>query len=367
MFIWIFEEVYESSITLTVDQQGTIQSTLCEQGVLDLYDYSALDIIGKQLDFLVPCLEMQPAWQDSINKLRFFASQTKRGAQFPIIVRLLDEFTVQITSMPVIAGLMTIQSDGIIEGCNDIFVKYLFGFSQQDLVLKKNISQLLPQFPTLLKNLKRDDLLQQGLIINNTICRKLLPLPQQCSMVNKRLLTHTPNNQPLPILVALHRDGTPFEVQLQLKLVESSKQQQQHKEGQPDGEYALWISFDREIAFKRFGHHHLISQAPPEKEQEKIAYSPTRTVVVMPPEAENKTKRSPSVISTSHEDTQPEQDALKLAATTQDIIYSAQTKSTGIDDYVILDSLGQGAYGLVKLAAKRNDPSQVNYPIWFIS
>ncbi|KAL9559412.1 hypothetical protein MBANPS3_000427 [Mucor bainieri] len=374
VFIWIFEEVYESSITLTVDQQGTIESTLCEQGVLDLYDYSAQDIIGKQLDFLVPCLEMQPAWQDSINRLRFFASQTKRGAQFPIIVRLLDEFTVQITSMPVIAGLMTIQSDGIIEGCNDIFVKYLFGFSQQDLVLKKNISQLLPQFPTLLKNLKRDDLLQQGLIINNTICRKLLPLPEQSTMVNKRLLTHTPNNQPLPILVALHRDGTPFEVQLQLKLVESSKQGE-------DDEYALWISFDREIAFKRFGHHHLISQAPPEKEQEKIAYSPTRTIVVIPPpHAESKTKRSPSVISTSHEDTQPEQDAdegargLKSAAaaaaaaavSAQDIIYSAQTKSTGIDDYVILDSLGQGAYGLVKLAVKRNDPSQTRVVIKYV-
>ncbi|GAN11582.1 hypothetical protein MAM1_0723c11153 [Mucor ambiguus] len=366
VFIWIFEEVYESSITLTVDQQGTIESTLCEQGVLDLYDYSAHDIIGKKLDFLVPCLEMQPAWQDSINKLRFFASQTKRGAQFPIIVRLLDEFTVQITSMPMIAGLMTIQADGIIEGCNDIFVKYLFGFSQQDLVLKKNISQLLPQFPTLLKNLKRDDLLQQGLIINNTICRKLLPLPEQCTMVNKRLLTHTPNNQPLPILVALHRDGTPFEVQLQLKLVESSKQ---HKEGEED-EYALWISFDREIAFKRFGHHHLISQAPPEKEHEKIAYSPTRTVVVIPPQAENKTKRSPSVISTSHEDTQLEQGAdeggFKSATSTQDIIYSAQTKSTAIDDYVILDSLGQGAYGLVKLAVKRNDPSQTKVVIKYV-
>ncbi|KAL7322117.1 serine/threonine protein kinase, variant 4 [Mucor circinelloides] len=366
VFIWIFEEVYESSITLTVDQKGTIKSTLCEQGVLDLYEYSASDIVGKTLDLLVPCLEMQPAWQDNINKLRFFSSQTKRGAQFPIIVRLLDDFTVQITSMPVIAGLMTIKSDGIIEGCNDIFVKYLFGFSQQDLVLKKNISQLLPQFPTLLKNLKRDDLLQQGLIINNTICRKLLPPPQQSTMVNKRLLTHTPNNQPLPILMALHRDGTPFEVQLQLKLVESSKQ---NKDGEED-EYALWISFDREIAFKRFGHHHLISQAPPEKEQEKIAYSPTRTVVVIPPQAENKTKRSPSVISTSHDDTQVEQDAekkgMKITTSAQDIIYSAQTKSTCIDDYVILDSLGQGAYGLVKLAVKRNDPSQTKVVIKYV-
>lgn len=314
---------------------------------------------------------LQQNWQENINKLRFFGSQTKRGAQFPIIVRLLDEFTVQITSMPVIAGLMTIKSNGIIEGCNDIFVKYLFGFSQQELVLQKNISQLLPQFPTLLENLKRDDLLQQGLIINNVICRKLLPLPQQQqAMVNKRLLTHTPNNQPLPILVAIHRDGTPFEVQLQLKLVESSTTTSTTEE------YALWISFDREIAFKRFGHNHLISQAPPEKE--KISYSPTRTIRVIPPSENN--KRSPSVISTSHDDMpqappqeqdekekeQLPQQQITKSTNTQEITYSAQTKSTCIDDYVILDSLGQGAYGLVKLAVKRNDPSQVDFPIWFI-
>ncbi|KAI8640276.1 kinase-like domain-containing protein [Parasitella parasitica] len=347
VFIWIFEEVYESSITLTVDpHQGTIQSILCEQGVKDLYDYNADDIIGKPLTALVPSLD-QSSWQDNVNKLRFFASQTKRGAQFPIIVRLLDEITVQITSMPVIAGLMTVRSNGIIEGCNDIFVKYLFGFSQQELVLKKNISQLLPQFPTLLGNLKRDDLLQQGLIINNIICRKLLPIPeQQQPMVSKRLLTHTPNNQPLPILVAVHRDGTPFEVQLQLKLVEAS----QHEE------YALWISFDREIAFKRFGHHHLISQAPPEKEHRNNTHT-----VIMPP-SEN--KRSPSVTSTSHGAQAASENSAK--ATDNAVAYSAQTKSTGIDDYVILDSLGQGAYGLVKLAVKRYDSSETKVVIKYV-
>ncbi|CEP06832.1 hypothetical protein [Parasitella parasitica] len=347
VFIWIFEEVYESSITLTVDpHQGTIQSVLCEQGVKDLYDYSAADITGQPLTMLVPWLDPS-SWQDSINRLRFFASQTKRGAQFPIIVRLLDEVTVQITSMPVIAGLMTVKSDGIIDGCNDIFVKYLFGFSQQDLVLKKNISQLLPQFPTLLDNLKRDDLLQQGLIINNIICRKLLPIPeQQQPMVNKRLLTHTPNNQPLPILVAVHRDGTPFEVQLQLKLVEAS----QHEE------YALWISFDREIAFKRFGHHHLISQAPPQKELSTT----NRTPPVMPPR-ENKRSPSSSVMSTSHGPQAAVEDSAK--PTDNATAYSAQTKSTSIEDYVILDSLGQGAYGLVKLAVKRNDPNQARFSL----
>ncbi|CAO3657639.1 unnamed protein product [Mucor hiemalis] len=214
VFIWIFEEVYESSVLLSVDEQGSITTIMDEEAVRDLYGYEAKDLIDEPLDVLVPSLSTKNEnWKEKVSQLRFFGSCTKRGAQFPIIVRQ-EENAVRITSMPVIAGLMTIKRDGIIEGCNDIFVKYLFGFSQTDLVEKKNVSQLLPQFPTLLKNLKRDDLLQPGLIINNIICRKLLLSTEQPSHMlvnhNKRMLTHTPNNQPLPILVAMHQMEHPL-------------------------------------------------------------------------------------------------------------------------------------------------------------
>lgn len=386
VFIWIFEEVYESSILLSVDEQGSITTIMDEEGVRDLYGYEAKDLIDEPLDVLVPSLSTKcdSNWKEKISQLRFFGSCTKKGAQFPIIVRR-EENAVRITSMPVIAGLMTIKRDGIIEGCNDIFVKYLFGFSQVDLVEKKNISQLLPQFPALLKNLKRDDLLQPGLIINNIICRKLLLSTEKqqqqqhdsSNMLvnhNKRMLTHTPNNQPLPILVAMHRDGTPFEVQLQLKLVETEEE-----------EYALWISFDREVAFKRFGHHHLISLPPQDQQQQQNAvtkvYPPTDTVIPppQPPSEEKKVqvhRGSPSVTSIScdtnsvcnnktvpapYSKTNP-----PLATTKEEITYSAQTNSVTIDDYIILDDLGQGAYGLVKMAVKKDDPIQRKVVIKYV-
>lgn len=308
-----------------------------------MYDYNAQELIGKNLDILIPSLQ-HPDWQDCIHNFRFFGSQTKKEAQFPVIVKILPlpKLTVQITSMPMIAGLMTIKANGIIEGCNDIFVKYLFGFSQFDLVEKKNISELLPQFPTLLANLKRDDLLQQGIIINNIVCRKLLIEDDDSKMmVKKRVLTHTPNNQPLPILLGVHRDKTPFEVQLQLKLAESTE----------DEEYALWISFDRESTFKRFGHQRLISQPP--------IHSPTLTVI--PPSENQKVHRSSSVISVPH-------DIPKTPPQLQDIVYSAQqTNAVSIDDYEILDTLGEGAYGLVKIAYKKNDPTKVIIAIYSLS
>jgi hypothetical protein len=305
---------------------------LDEEGVRDLYDYEAKDLINQPLSILIPSVSTI----DDVKTERFFGSCTKRGAQFPIIARQEEEGnTVRIISMPVIAGLMTIKKNGIIEGCNDIFVKYLFGFSQQDLVLKKNISEILPQFSILFKNLTRDDLLQPGLIINNIICRKLLQDNQKEDMLfkkqkDKRALTHTPNNnQPLPILLGMHRDGTLFEVQLQLKLCESSKE-----------EFALWISFDREVAFKRYGHHHLISLPPPPP----------------PPPIVKKEQKSPIVIPPSTKKRSPIKEISCDTSNKNDITYST---STTIHDYDVLDNLGQGAYGLVKLAIKKNDPLQV--------
>lgn len=247
-------------------------------------------------------------WKDDIRQLRFFGSEAIKGARFPIIVRLLNnDSTVQITSIPVISGLVNVRRDGVIEGCDQSFIKYLFGYCQDELVLQKNVADLLPQFPTLFHNLKRDDLLQQGFVINNAICRKLVD-QFKFDSDRSRLLTLMPNNQPLPLLIGLHRDGSPFEIQLQLKLMEEKES------------YALWISFDRELTFKRYGHQHLISFSRPPNQ----LFTPTK----------RKTKNETP--------------------------YSAQKlNAVRIEDYVILSELGQGAYGLVKIATKKDDPEQV--------
>lgn len=294
-----------------------IRSILNEESVTDLYEYNAKELLGKPLTLLVPQLNRA----SDMERVGFFGSATKRGAQFPIIIRpeekrggrlLLVENTVRITSIPVIAGLMTVNEKGIIEGCNDIFVKYLFGFSQQEL-LETHISLLLPQFTTLLANLKRDDLLQPGFIMNHIICRKLLSDNSDDT------------KESLPVIVAMHRDGTPFEVQLQLKLVDSN-------------EIALWISFDREMVFKRSGHPLLLSSS---------LSSPPVPLLLSPPAEEASVHK-------------------KKAESEPEIFYSAQTKKTTIEDYTILSSLGQGAFGLVKLAVKKNDPSLVIFLFWFI-
>lgn len=312
-----------------------------DEGVQTLFDYEPDNLIGQQLCKLMPGITSH----DDIHRFRFFGSQTSKGANFPIIVQNKSG-NVQITSMPVIAGLVTVKKDLIIEGCNDVFVKYLFGFSQQELI-GKNISLLLPQFNTLIENLQHID---DGLILNSIICRKLIKSSKKRyslledyknRMVSTKQLTYSQQDdmEPLPFLFGVHRDGTPFEIQLQMKIIED--------------EYALWISFDRDIACKRFGHSSSVSE-----QEEKMA--------ILKPDQVIREQRSPPVISASTDKLKPsnhrkEKENIPIPSLPlpQAIEYSAQTCKTNINDYIILDSLGQGAYGLVKLAIKRDDPEQV--------
>ncbi|KAG0173038.1 hypothetical protein DFQ30_009055 [Apophysomyces sp. BC1015] len=375
VYIWIFEEVFESLMHVSVNAEGAI--SYVDEAVHELYGYEKEDLLGKSVSTLLPSLESTDgkyAWQD-INRLKFFGSTTKFGANFPIVAKMHAVsaigsspcFTIRITSIPMIAGLVTVRRDGIIEGCNEVFVEYLFGFSQEELVKGcKHIGDLLPQFPTLLSNLQRDDLLQSGIIINNVICRKLLA---ECNTsideyTKGRRLTQTPSGQNLPVLIAVHRDGIPFEIQLQLKLVEGS-----------DDVCALWITFDREQTFARFGHTKSVC-SPVETQLHDGAVPPVAKCVDKTPTQrfvyhgmENTSQAIP-ITRPSHDSNGPGPSSDLQTNTPPTRIdpplYSAQTDKASIKDYSILDNLGQGAYGLVKLAVRTDDPEKKKVVIKYV-
>ncbi|ORX54453.1 Pkinase-domain-containing protein [Hesseltinella vesiculosa] len=482
VYIWIFEEVFETITHVSIDAQGLI--CYIDRGVQTLLDYLPGALMGQPIGALIPSLAKQhDAWK-SINEKKYYGCRSRLEAHLPIIAKLFDGttnepltmadldrkvlqpgsfFTVRMTSIPMIAGLVTVRQDGLIDGCNDVFVKYMFGYGQEELAGKKNIADLLPQFPLLLDSLRRDDLLQHGIIINNLICRKLIsdaqPAPHTPSPGHQRRLTLTPNGLPLPTLVAIHRDGTYFEIQLQLKLVDETDQ---------DGLCALWITFDRDTTFGRVGHkvdgpalelqQHDGLGLPTAKRQESIvmamqvaqsppADSPKPTIhplplsprlpIAIPKTTTHTTKdhassvqdsapfgRSSSVSRTSSAcDTNMVTSCVTSAAVAQpqppsslssspriitsfsrpvfatsstnspsspstptspsSVIsyhrprafssassimgeYSAQTRNASIDDYEILEEIGQGAYGMVKLAVKKEDDTRQKVVIKYV-
>ncbi|CAJ0903010.1 541_t:CDS:10 [Entrophospora sp. SA101] len=269
VLIWIFEEISELTMTAEIDEK-------------------------------------------KINKTKFYGSKSKNLINFPIIGEISpssikkeerQELEIQkkfsniiyefkIVSIPTIAGVITAYATGVIQSCNSDFVKCLFGVSADELIGKKNIGKLLPQFPGLVKILESESALVEGIVISENIFpdnsnNNNVGGGKNFLSINNNALT---SSQGPSGIIAVHRDGTEFDVDIQMRILESPDQPL----------HALWITYDRN---------------PP---------STNSTAAAAEPFDPNN--------------------------------YSALTLKKTIDDFVITGVLGKGAYGEVKLAYYKNDP-----------
>lgn len=365
IFIWIFEEVFQSTIRIMLDEQNEHITNL-DNGVFELFGYTATELMHQKIyPILLPKFDHEHS---------FFGARTKYNVNFPVMIkRVFESNMIRLTSMPTLSGLITVGKDNTIQSYNAAFAKYLFGYGHN--LIDENISLLIPAFPFLITCLQRDDLLKHDFTLNSFICRKVL---------------HAYNRE--ENITAMHRDGTLFDIDLQIKLLEENS-------------YALWLTFDRESVFSRAGHATATTTTPSQKIQQKDSHELSSL--------NSSIARSKSVslpISKSTQQTIPEKkkksinplnNNLKVAnqptvatakitsfsrpsftssksameATKQQIInstwprigeYSAQTLKTNINDYEIIDELGQGAYGLVKLACMKNDPEKKRVVIKYV-
>lgn len=436
----------------------------------DLYGYSEEKLIGKKIDTLIPaCSKLRsgdsgyydnkdaPAVNfNELNKYKFYGSCTSFGARFPVIVKAqpsqtpsspngLSMFDVKIVSIPTIAGLVNVRLDGSIHSINSVPAKYLFGYSPEALVDKVNMGELLPQWSKIFKGLEKGNLLRKSSITDYPSCRRIL-LDQETSTtrvtkVGSIQQMNVPHNRKpttvldkqLPVIHAVHRDGTRFEVQIQLRMMDIAEEEL----------IALWITFDRVSTFSKYGHMNKVAAnnvqlvspisnyprmrtsistpsesalltthghkkdlddssfsskpaAPIQVESAAIIQSPSpEHIVTAVPRpgprsfgvssfgSANIDKKVMPVQGSMLAPTHPSVDMVKTSPSPPPkpfrlpsnampmtpppartppmslLNYSALTRKTTISDYCILDSLGQGAYGMVKLAYRLDDPEKV--------
>ncbi|CAG8531245.1 16261_t:CDS:2, partial [Racocetra fulgida] len=357
IFIWIFEEIVESMMIAEIDDKGIIHSSSGD--VKALYGYTPEEIIGMRVTTLIPSLE-------------YYGSRSKNCAKFPIIGKISTQsvreamqdqgstiYRLKIISMPTIAGVITAHATGIIQSCNSVFVKYLFGVGSQELVGKRCIESLLPQFPRLLGVLTSERSLVEGVLISENAFRRAAASISSTS-ADKFLYSHTKDfssaTPPIPGpsgIIAIHRDGTEFDVDIQMRVVES-----------PDEPlHALWITYDRSANFakeqayfdrvenhenhvEKFETSRNIEDEKIQEEKENFHISKFIAAGGKPPLSTHLSSDrqiiTPPVMSPAPEPFDP-------------MSYSAITLAKTIDDFEILDNLGQGAYGQVKLAYNKND------------
>ncbi|CAO3670257.1 unnamed protein product [Rhizopus stolonifer] len=342
VYIWIIEEIYETTLSVYVDSDCRIQRVLGT--MLDIYGYQEKEIIGKPVNCLVPALskEQRDDNLEKIDRLKFFGSLSSQGVYFPVILSLnrhvaignddLATFVVKITSLPSISGSITFHRlSGLIHHLNTVPAKYLFGYSVDKVVDKLNIHDLIPQMPTILSNMGTMS------TANSRLCRKLLSAEEGST------------------IYVCHRDKSKFAVNIEIKVIEEDL-------------VNVWITYDRigavskhEKNWNRNYRTRELSLQNKKKEVPLTATKKPRVPIVRPFRissfgAVDEAKRLfPSNYL--------EESKHKLSQTASN---TDNSKRHPLDDYVILDVLGQGTYGMAKLAYRKDDPFQNKLVIKYI-
>ncbi|CAG8513026.1 4586_t:CDS:2, partial [Scutellospora calospora] len=393
IFIWIFEEIVESMMIAEIDCKGIIHNSSGD--VKALYGYTPEEIIDMNVTSLIPALEIITSNDmnrmdiddksdidssntrldiEQINKTKYYGSRSKNCAKFPIIGKIsmksLQEnmqdqdsiiYRLKIISMPTIAGVITAHATGIIQSCNSVFVKYLFGVGSQELIGKRHIESLLPQFPRLIDILASERSLVEGVLISenafrraaisiSTISKNNFPISHTKDFSTTSLSTQGPSG-----IIAVHRDGTEFDVDIQMRVVES-----------PDEPlHALWITYDRNANFAKEQSYidsveKLVTSRSVDDEniqEEKENFHISKFIA-----AGGKPPISTHISSDRQIMTPP---AMSPAPVPFDpMLYSAITLGKTIDDFEILDNLGQGAYGQKRVVLKYVVKSRILVDCW---
>ncbi|KAI8096525.1 uncharacterized protein BX664DRAFT_377836 [Halteromyces radiatus] len=373
IYLWVFEELFESRLTVAIDSKGMIQDTSLTT-IQDLYGYHRSEVIGQSINKILPSLNIESnVTRDLINDNHFYASRSKDGRYFPSMVQLQGD-ELQITSLPTISGLITIHQNGKIQSMNPVPAKYLFGYKTKDDVETMHVDELLPQFMTLVTLLVQYNQLRQDRMVTHDECLTMLPKVQLLATNNVRLTKEEQSR-----LIAVHRDGNHFEVELQIRWVESDDETL----------YSVWITHNRT---KSIGATPSTSFQPETEHSSEVTPNPCTTTDNVPISRKSQQQQQQTDVQklednslnftekqTLHheEKSSSQQQSSKPVFNRFDYFGSVPKEkacfpnmdsvSCGglpsitfpeFDDYMIVDSLGEGAYGAAKLAQLKSDPSK---------
>ncbi|KAL8854810.1 MAG: hypothetical protein Q9221_000316 [Calogaya cf. arnoldii] len=379
--VWVLEEISEDRASLGFDDQDRIEKST---GSLDIIFGDSSIAAGTQLQELIPHLPMNrkaTGWEldfKQITDMQYFAARNAEGASIPVsIFASHDHKSIQVSSFPHIAGIMVLTASTLaITSSNSAFSAALFGLSD---VNGLNITSLLPQFDKLLEVLREEEeiVLVDGMVIPEHTFRKARDL------LTLRNVDANPASIFLrpPGLAAKHRDGSDINVDVQMRIVRSERTEPEEaviEEIDEDATgvqspscvaastselvYALWITYSRQL---HTTYHARGSVSPVAvRSTTPLQPSPGQNNRSVSPQLadsdDNKSDTSPTTTTLSQQiqeaTSQPISDPPPTSAVPMPKPAPTQVKKAEpvvkkkIADFAILEDMGQGAYGQVKLA-----------------
>lgn len=389
--IWVLEEIHEDVAYVSLSEDGNVQTI---SGATEPIWGLPSTQVGFDVAKLIPRIPRQgidPNEGDidfaQTTRRKFFTCPSSPKVNIPCAVeQVRGKLEFRVSTFPHMAGIIVVDPENFkIRSSNSVFCGALFGYEKPD---GKPINSLIPDFDKILATLTEEDGLQllDGMVVPEHRFRRaaaFLALKEQRPDAAAAFLQ--PDGIP-----GKHRDGSALKVDVQMRVVESEKQPSTTKnntvveesdEDLTDEEaisaprsemvFALWITYSRHLHAVQV-HPSIDSPTPPGIASPIHQPSPGQAPLSIPPELELEPEQ-PEVPEEPKKE--PVSTATSLSKHIKDVAMSAAARLTGlpispakptekppvarivepvpkktIADYMILEDMGQGAYGQVKLA-----------------
>ena len=375
--IWVLEEIAEDVASLKLDEDANVSSVTGATSVI----WGQRDsLVGRAVHELIPGLPLIDDFAVDKTALeknedaKYYAARHLNGVSVPVTVSMdPGSRTLSVSSFPHIAGIVVLSAlDLTIINSNSVVSAALFGKAE---LSGEKFTDLIPDFDTILDFLTEEDKVKlvDGLVVpEHSFRRARALLAVREGNADAAAIFLRPSG-----LVARHRDGSDINIDIQMRVVRSERTMNEDSVIEEKGEerdddasqretsevvYAIWITYSR----------HLHSASPPVDSTSPYLSrpgtpphqpSPGQTnQPILPEEMDHdgiEHSSSPTTLSEKIEEaaSQPisESPPKKIDRESTAVAHSTSTKSSPkrkkkITDLVILEDMGQGAYGQVKLA-----------------
>lgn len=385
--IWVLEEIAEDEAFLALDEVGCVT-----KGTGALQAIFGIERVRRGMDVkkLLPELPKQTGthtgaldW-DEISSIRRYTARTTNNINIPVTVDLMpDEPAIRVSSFPHIAGIMVLSAQSLkVTSSNSVFAGALFGHEHPEGL---HITELIPLFDDLLALISDEDQidLRDGIVIpEHSFRRARALLAVKDGRADAASIFLRPSGLP-----AKHRDGSEIMVDVQMRVVKSESQTltkgdiiAEEEDGdqfdpRSDVSFALWITYSRQLHAVNHGVGPVppyISPRPgtpphlPEPGQAdiQISSSPATPLVedkqlgqpILPEDLQRQLREasdSPMIPASASDPELYEHPSPAATAAGVNV-----TKKKLIADFVILEEMGKGAYGEVKLVRYRKPNAQ---------
>ena len=373
--IWVLEEIAEDVAYITVDEIGSVI-----KGAGNVEAIWGMDRLRRGMDVqrLIPAFPKLAGTStgaldyEAVEKLRRFTARTSNSISIPITVdHVPNEDLFRVSSFPHIAGIMVLNPKTMkISSSNSVFSAALFGHATPDGM---PVTELLPGFDKILHVMTDEDniALVDGIVIPEHSFRRarsLLALRE--GSTDAAAIFLRPSGLP-----AKHRDGAEIMVDVQMRVVKSDRDpiynhnviEEEHA-ALPFGSevvYALWITYSRQLHAVNHGIGPvtpLLSRPSTPPQQPRPGSSADASVptplAAMSEKGEEElrtkilTQQLEHAVAAENPGSESPTDHEPFEHPSPDMIEAGckAIKKKKIDDFTILEEMGQGAYGQVKLA-----------------